>query len=104
MNDKRAGLIDKLLNALPDALDSLIIEAKGGNAAAGKILLDHGMAFNSLAHMDSAEDQAKHVVKQALAGNISTNEAAKLMAIIEKRANIVELQSVLDRLAELESK
>ena len=107
------GSVNKNLQMLRDAasaiLPDLIDRAKSGDLEAQKLILDRGIPRlravsmpESLALPDGTlTDQARELVAQVAAGNLSTTVAAEVAGIITASARVQEVDQLRDELKAL---
>ena len=107
------GSVNKSLRLLRDAaeaiLPDLIKRAKSGDMEAQKLILDRGIPRLRAVSMPEAmalpdgtlTDQAKALVAQVAAGNLSTTVAAEIAGIITASARVEEVDQLRDELKAL---
>ena len=107
------GSANKSLRLLRDAaeaiLPSLIERAKSGDMEAQKLILDRGIPRLRAVSMPEAmalpdgtlTDQAKALVAQVAAGNLSTTVAAEIAGIITASARVEEVDQLRDEMKAL---
>ena len=107
------GSVNKSLRLLRDAaeaiLPDLIKRAKSGDMEAQKLILDRGIPRLRAGSMPEAlplpdgtlTDQAKALVAQVAAGNLSTTVAAEIAGIITASARVEEVDQLRDELKAL---
>ena len=107
------GSVNKNLQMLRDAasaiLPDLIARAKDGDLEAQKLILDRGTPRLRAVSMPEAmplpdgtlTDQARALVAQVAAGNLSTTVAAEIAGIITASARVEEVDQLRDELKAL---
>ena len=107
------GSVNKSLRLLRDAaeaiLPDLIKQAKSGDMEAQKLILDRGIPRLRAVSMPEAmalpdgtlTDQAKALVAQVAAGNLSTTVAAEIAGIITASARVEEVDQLRDEMKAL---
>lgn len=107
------GSVNKSLRLLRDAaeaiLPDLIKRAKSGDMEAQKLILDRGIPRLRAVSMPEAmalpdgtlTDQAKALVAQVAAGNLSTTVAAEIAGIITASARVEEVDQLRDEMKAL---
>jgi len=102
----------KIDTALPDILDTVIEQAKGGDLAACKILIDKSLPNVRPTDTprklpidgDTLTDKAASIVDGVADGSISTDEAARLLQALGSAARIIETDELERRVSALEVK
>ena len=107
------GSVNKNLRMLRDAaeaiLPDLIERAKSGDLEAQKLILDRGIPRLRAVSMPeemplpdgTLTDQAKELVAQVAAGNLSTTVAAEIAGIMTASARVEEVDQLRDELKAL---
>ena len=107
------GSVNKSLRLLRDAaeaiLPDLIKRAKSGDMEAQELILDRGIPRLRAVSMPEAmalpdgtlTDQAKALVAQVAAGNLSTTVAAEIAGIITASARVEEVDQLRDEMKAL---
>jgi hypothetical protein len=110
--DRRtAPFREKIDKALPDILDTVIQEARNGDMAAARILIDKSLP--SVKPVETARplpiggstltDRAASVVDAVSTGSISVDEAARLIQALGSMARILEADQLEARISKLEA-
>ena len=107
------GSVNKSLRLLRDAADAILPDhikrAKSGDMEAQKLILDRGIPRLRAVSMPEAmalpdgtlTDQAKALVAQVAAGNLSTTVAAEIAGIITASARVEEVDQLRDEMKAL---
>jgi hypothetical protein len=98
-----------IAEAMPDIILSLIEQAKNGDTAAAKVLLDRccptlkpqAMPINLPVNGTLAE-RGGEVIKAALNGQIPPDIGAQLITALSNQGKLVELQELTERLQRIE--
>ena len=96
---------------MPEIILKLVEQAKNGDTAAAKILLDRccpalkpqAMAINMPVNGSLAE-QGGEVIKATLSGHIPPDIGAQLITALASQGKLVELQELTERIENLENK
>lgn len=111
--DRRtAPFRQKIDDALPDILDTVIREAKGGDMAACRILMDKSLPALRPVDVarplpvsgDTLTERAASTIDAVGSGNITVDEAARLLQALGAAAKIVEVDELTRRIEALEQK
>lgn len=98
-------LFDKLHSLLPEVIDSLHREAKGGCVQSCKILLDAALS-QQLIKVDqeqSLSDIGHTIVTLSLDGQLSSKDAKQLMSLLESQAALLEHTELIKIVEQLEN-
>ena len=96
---------------MPEIILKLVEQAKNGDTAAAKILLDRccpalkpqAMAINMPVNGSLAE-QGGEVIKATLSGHIPPDIGAQLITALASQGKLIELQELTERIENLENK
>ena len=109
LRDRRAALCYKLTRQLPDILKTLATAAKGGDIPAAKLILERTLpALKSAAETltlrvpETLAGQGRVVMEAVALGQISPDEALKLMQAVGAQLRIVEAEEMAKRIEALE--
>jgi hypothetical protein len=105
-----ARLRAELAQELPGILESLIRQAKGGDVAAIRVVLDRVIpplkAVDAPLSLELPEggftSQGRAIVASAASGEVSAQEAAQLVAAISNLARVEALDELVKRVERLE--
>ena len=109
-NKTAATLLRKsIIDDMPDIILKLVEQAKNGDTAAAKILLDRccpalkpqAMAINLPVNGTLAE-QGNEIIKATLSGQIPPDIGAQLITALSNQGKLVELQELTQRVEKLE--
>lgn len=100
-----------IINDMPAIILTLIEQAKNGDTAAAKILLDRccpalkpqAMPIN-LPVNGSLAEQGGEVIRATLSGQIAPDIGSQLITALSNQGKLIELQELTERIAALESK
>jgi len=98
-----------IAEAMPEIILSLIEQAKNGDVAAAKVLLDRScptlkpqaMAIN-LPVNGTLADQGDEIIRATLSGHIPPDIGAQLITALTAQSKIIEQQEVIERLSRIE--
>ena len=100
----------RITEAMPDIIDSLITQAKAGDAAAAKLLLERVCPALkpqavpvAITHDGTLLDQANNVINATLEGKIPPDIGAQLVNALAAQGRLIELQDIQQRLERLEN-
>ncbi|RIZ70741.1 MAG: hypothetical protein D0528_00830 [Methylococcales bacterium] len=105
-----ATLLRKLiLDDMPDIILKLVEQAKNGDTAAAKILLDRccpvlkpqAMTINLPTNGTLAE-QGNEIIRATLSGQIPPDIGAQLISALSNQGKLIELQELTQRVEKLE--
>ena len=105
-----ATLLRKLiLDDMPDIILKLVEQAKNGDTAAAKILLDRccpvlkpqAMTINLPTNGTLAE-QGNEIIRATLSGQIPPDIGAQLISALSNQCKLIELQELTQRVEKLE--
>jgi hypothetical protein len=111
-NKTPATLLRKsIVDNIPEIILALIKQAKDGDTAAAKILLDRccpvlkpqAMTINLPVNGNLAE-QGNEIIKATLSGHIPPDIGAQLITALSNQGKLVELQELTLRLERIENK
>ena len=96
---------------IPEIILTLVEQAKNGDTAAAKILLDRccptlkpqALAINIPINGTLAE-QGDEIIKATLSGNIPPDIGAQLINALSNQGKLIELQELTERIEILEAK
>jgi hypothetical protein len=98
-----------LRGELPDVLAAVVAAAKSGDMSAAKILLDRVVPTLkpvdlplAVACRDSLSEQGRSVLEAASSGQVSPEQADRLLSAISKQARVVEIDELVRRVEALE--
>ena len=109
-NKTAATLLRKsIIDDMPDIILKLVEQAKNGDTAAAKILLDRccpalkpqAMAI-SLPVNGTLEEQGGEIIKATLSGQIPPDIGAQLISALSNQGKLIELQELTQRVEKLE--
>jgi hypothetical protein len=109
-NKTAATLLRKsIIDDMPDIILKLVEQAKNGDTAAAKILLDRccpalkpqAMAINLPANGTLAE-QGNEIIKATLSGLIPPDIGSQLITALSNQGKLIELQELTQRVEKLE--
>jgi hypothetical protein len=100
-----------IINDIPEIILTLVEQAKNGDTAAAKILLDRccpalkpqAMTINLPINGTLAE-QGNEIIKATLSGNIPPDIGAQLITALANQGKLIELQELTERIEILEEK
>jgi len=100
-----------IVEAMPDIILKLIEQAKDGDTAAAKILLDRccptlkpqAMAI-SLPVNGTLAEQGGEIIRATLSGNIPPDIGAQLITALANQSKIIEIDELTQRIEILEGK
>jgi hypothetical protein len=100
-----------IAEAMPEIILTLIEQAKGGDTAAAKVLLDRvcpalkpqAMPI-SLPVNGSLAEQGGEIIKATMAGQIPPDIGSQLITALANQSKIIEIDELSKRVAALESK
>ena len=100
-----------IVEAMPDIILKLVEQAKEGDTAAAKILLDRccpalkpqAMTIN-LPINGSLAEQGGEIIRATLSGSIPPDIGAQLIAALAAQSKIIEIDELTQRIEALESK
>jgi hypothetical protein len=100
-----------IINDIPEIILTLVEQAKNGDTAAAKILLDRccptlkpqALAINIPINGTLAE-QGDEIIKATLSGNIPPDIGAQLINALSNQGKLIELQELTERIEILEAK
>ncbi|MEY3760325.1 MAG: hypothetical protein RIR39_1816 [Pseudomonadota bacterium] len=100
-----------IVEAMPDIILKLVEQAKEGDTAAAKILLDRccpalkpqAMTIN-LPVNGSLAEQGGEIIRATLSGSIPPDIGAQLIAALAAQSKIIEIDELTQRIEALESK
>ena len=100
-----------IIDDMPDIILKLVEQAKNGDTAAAKILLDRccpalksqAMAINLPANGTLAE-QGGEIIRATLSGHIPPDIGAQLISALASQGKLIELQELTLRLDNIEKK
>lgn len=98
-----------ILDDMPEIIQTLVSQAKNGDTAAAKILLDRccpalkpqAMAI-SLPVNGTLAEQGNEIIKATLSGQIPPDIGAQLIIALSNQGKLVELQELTQRVEKLE--
>lgn len=98
-----------IAEAMPDIILKLVEQAKEGDTAAAKILLDRcvpslkpqAMAINLPVNGTLAE-QGGEIIRATLSGHIPPDIGAQLITALSNQGKLIELQELTERLQRIE--
>lgn len=107
-----AKLRETLAADLPEILQGLVDQAKAGDVAAAKLVLDRCLPALRPVDMpeplaiggDSLADQGRAVFAAIGAGDVSISHGAQLVQALASMARVVEIDELQSRIAALEAK
>jgi dihydrodipicolinate synthase/N-acetylneuraminate lyase len=109
LRDRRAALRYKLTRQLPDILKTLAAAAKAGDIPAAKLILERTLpALKTAAETltlpapETLAGQGRVVMEAVASGDISPDEALKLMQAVGAQLRIVEAEEMAKRIEALE--
>jgi hypothetical protein len=111
-NKTPATLLRKsIIDDMPDIILKLVEQAKEGDTAAAKILLDRcvpslkpqAMAINLPVNGTLAE-QGGEIIRATLSGNIPPDIGAQLITALANQSKIIEIDELTQRIEALEGK
>ena len=109
-NKTAATLLRKsILEDMPEIIQTLVSQAKNGDTAAAKILLDRccpalkpqAMAVNLPVNGTLAE-QGGEIIRATLSGQIPPDIGAQLISALSNQGKLIELQELTQRIEALE--
>lgn len=109
-NKTPATLLRKsIIDDMPDIILKLVEQAKEGDTAAAKILLDRcvpslkpqAMAINLPVNGTLAE-QGGEIIRATLSGQIPPDIGAQLITALSNQGRLIELQELTERIEKLE--
>ena len=109
-NKTAATLLRKsIIDDMPDIILKLVEQAKNGDTAAAKILLDRccpalkpqAMAI-SLPVNGTLAEQGGEIIKATLSGQIPPDIGAQLISALSNQGKLIELQELTQRVEKLE--
>jgi dihydrodipicolinate synthase/N-acetylneuraminate lyase len=107
--DRRSNLRYGLLKEVPDILKTLAAAAKGGDIQAAKLILERTLpALKSAAEPltlpapETLAGQGRVVMEAVASGEITPDEALKLMQAVGAQLRIVEAEEMAKRIEALE--
>ena len=109
-NKTAATLLRKsILEDMPEIIQTLVSQAKNGDTAAAKILLDRccpalkpqAMAVNLPVNGTLAE-QGGEIIRATLSGQIPPDIGAQLISALSNQGKLIELQELTQRVEKLE--
>ncbi len=109
-NKTPATLLRKsIIDDMPDIILKLVEQAKEGDTAAAKILLDRcvpslkpqSMAIN-LPVNGTLTEQGGEIIRATLSGNIPPDIGAQLITALANQGKLIELQELTERLTHIE--
>ena len=100
-----------IVEAMPDIILKLVEQAKEGDTAAAKILLDRccptlkpqAMAI-SLPVNGTLAEQGGEIIRATLSGNIPPDIGAQLITALANQSKIIEIDELTQRIEALEGK
>lgn len=100
-----------IAEAMPEIILTLIEQAKNGDVAAAKVLLDRccpalkpqAMTINLPVNGTLAE-QGGEVIRATLSGHIPPDIGAQLITALANQGRLIELQELTERIENLENK
>ena len=100
-----------IIDDMPDIILKLVEQAKNGDTAAAKILLDRccpslkPQAMNiNLPVNGTLGEQGGEVIKATLSGHIPPDIGAQLITALASQGKLIELQELTERIENLENK
>ena len=109
--DKTAATLlrKSIVDDMPDIILKLVDQAKNGDTAAAKILLDRccpalkpqAMAI-SLPVNGTLAEQGNEIIKATLSGQIPPDIGAQLISALSNQGKLIELQELTQRVEKLE--
>jgi hypothetical protein len=98
-----------IIDDMPEIILKLVEQAKNGDTAAAKILLDRccpalkpqALAINLPANGTLAE-QGNEIIRATLSGNIPPDIGAQLITALANQGKLIELQELTERIEILE--
>ena len=98
-----------IAESMPDVLDAMIAQARSGDVAAGKVLMDkvipsikpHALPVQ-IAPGDSLAQSGHNIINSAMNGSVSPDVSALLLSAIANQALIVEITELEQRIIALE--
>ena len=109
--DKTAATLlrKSIIDDMPDIILKLVEQAKNGDTAAAKILLDRccpalkpqAMAI-SLPVNGTLAEQGGEIIKATLSGQIPPDIGAQLISALSNQGKLIELQELTQRVEKLE--
>ena len=100
-----------IIDDMPDIILKLVEQAKNGDTAAAKILLDRccptlkPQAMNiNLPVNGTLAEQGGEVIKATLSGHIPPDIGAQLITALASQGKLIELQELTERIENLENK
>lgn len=102
---KVAKLRAHIEKAVPEILDALVAQARNGDAAAAKLLLDRALPIlkpEPRTQAAAAPTAPAAILAAAAAGELPLEQAERLMALAVAQAKVAELVEVQDRLERIE--
>ena len=96
---------------MPEIILKLVEQAKNGDTAAAKILLDRccpalkpqALAINLPINGNLAE-QGNEIIRATMSGNIPPDVGAQLITALANQGKLIELQELTERIENLENK
>lgn len=111
-NTNAHKLRQAITDSLPEVIEVLINQAKAGDTTAAKILLDRALpalkpqadsvSFD-IAHNDTLATVGQSVIDATSRGELSTDSANGVMAMLTAQTKIIESTDLLERIEKLEA-
>ena len=105
-----ARLRESIRDDLPEVLEAIVRAAKDGDMAAARILLDRIIPTLKPVDMPLVVDRQKGLAEQGRsvldavsAGQVTPDQADRLLSAISKQARVVEVDELVRRVEALES-
>ena len=105
-----ARLRESIRDDLPEVLEAIVRAAKDGDMAAARILLDRIIPTLKPVDMPLVVDRQKGLAEQGRsvldavsAGQVTPDQADRLLSAISKQARVVEMDELVRRVEALES-
>ncbi len=102
---------DQLAESVPDVLESLIQQAKEGDTAAAKLILDRVLPSLKPAEQSiklplegTPAEQAQQVIAALAGGKLAVGEASAVLSSLTSLAKIEEFTELEQRIAALEAR
>ena len=100
-----------IIDDMPEVILKLVEQAKNGDTAAAKILLDRccpalkPQAMNiTLPINGNLAEQGGEIIRATLSGNIPPDIGAQLITALASQGKLIELQELTERIENLENK
>ena len=100
-----------IIDDMPEIILKLVEQAKNGDTAAAKILLDRccpalkPQAMNiTLPINGNLAEQGNEIIRATMSGNIPPDVGAQLITALANQGKLIELQELTERIENLENK